>query len=222
MIHSDLPPPSHLEYSLSAPEVKSQAFALMKQLEGWCSERKAGILMDMILFARPTTVVEIGVFGGKSLIPMALALKTNGKGIIYGIDPWDRAASTQGVIEETHKKWWGEVDHIGILQGFISKIDQFGLRKQIIIIKTTSAAAAPIPDIDILHIDGNHSDEASYLDVTKWVPLVKSGGWIVFDDIGWSDNQINTNARAVNWLNEHCRKFGEYTDNCTWGIWVKP
>jgi len=61
----------------------------------------------------------------------------------------------------------------------------------------------------------------SYLDVTKWVPLVKSGGWIIFDDITWYENGQFTNARAVDWLNAHCKKFAEFQDNCVWGIWVK-
>ena len=76
--------------------------------------------------------------------------------------------------------------------------------------------------IDILHIDGNHSEQASYLDVTKWVPLVRSGGWIFFDDMTWFENGVFTTARAVEWLNANCYKLAECTDVCTWGVWIKP
>ena len=76
--------------------------------------------------------------------------------------------------------------------------------------------------IDILHIDGNHSDYTSYIDVTKWVPLVNPGGWIIFDDMTWYENGQFTASRATRWLDEHCIKFAEFSDICAWGIWVKP
>jgi hypothetical protein len=96
------------------------------------------------------------------------------------------------------------------------------LEHQIKLIRGTSLEVQPIFDIDILHIDGNHSDVTSYIDVTKWVPLVKSGGWIIFDDMTWYENGKFTNARAVEWLDTHCKKIAEFQDNCVWGVWVKP
>jgi hypothetical protein len=75
----------------------------------------------------------------------------------------------------------------------------------------------------MLHIDGNHSDETSYIDVTKWVPFVKQGGLIIYDDITWSENGVTASqARAVAWLDEHCIKLAEFSDVCVWGIWLKP
>ncbi|MBI2810794.1 MAG: class I SAM-dependent methyltransferase [Candidatus Melainabacteria bacterium] len=56
--------------------------------------------MDYIFELKPERVVEIGVFGGKSLVPMACALRANQKGRIYGIDPWDNKESVRGLTEE--------------------------------------------------------------------------------------------------------------------------
>ena len=223
-------PPSHYECVISLKEsstftpaqVKQFAFNAMLQLEGWFSQEKAGILVDLVLKNKPTTIVEIGVFGGKSLVPMAFALKANERGTIIGIDPWDNQASIEGLVNETNKNWWGSLDHELIRLGLLSKIRQFGLENQIELIKSTSADAPAIEDIDLLHIDGNHSDGASYFDVTKWVPLVKSGGCIIFDDMTWYENGVYTTSRAVEWLNTNCIKFVEFTDSCTWGIWIKP
>lgn len=195
--------------------VKQIAFSYMNQLEGWCSHNKAAILMDLIFMLEPKTVVEIGVFGGKSLIPMATALRTVGKGKIFGIDPWDPLESIEGMDGENYN-WWGQVDHEKILNGLKAKIAQFALNEQIILLKTTSELAPPIPDIDILHIDGNHSEKAAYLDVNKWVPLVKKGGLIIFDDITWGSNKS-----AVEWLDEYCIKLVEYHEFNDWGIWIK-
>jgi hypothetical protein len=50
---------------------------------------------------------------------------------------------------------------------------------------------------------------------------VKKGGWIVFDDMTWFENGIYTAARAVEWLDEHCVRFAQFSENCDWGIWYK-
>jgi hypothetical protein len=62
----------------------------------------------------------------------------------------------------------------------------------------------------------------SYLDVTKWAPLVKSGGYIILDDMTWCEKGVFTTARACEWLDANCMKFTEFTDTCKWGVWVKP
>jgi len=217
------PPASHYEYVIDNLALKQQAFDYMAQLHGWCAQEKAAVLIDLILKSKPEVILEIGVWGGKSLVPMACALRANHKGIIYGIDPWEAKASLQGLTNETNKGFWGWVDHVGVMQGLIDKIGQFELGEHIELIRSTSEEADPIYNIDILHIDGNHSDETSYIDVTKWVPLVKAGGLIIYDDITWSENGVTASqARAVAWLNEHCIKLAEFSDVCVWGIWLKP
>jgi len=238
----DLPPPSsHFEQVVEKPKpcskesvvatpekfvvpglVRQEAFYLMAQVEGWCSQEKAGVLVDIVLKAKPDTIVEIGVWGGKSLIPMATALRANGKGRIFGIDPWSNAASTEWVMNEVNKSFWNYVDHELVFQELQRKLYQFDLFDYVELIRSKSEDAPPIQCIDILHVDGNHSEETSYLDVKKWAPLVRSGGWIIFDDMSWFENGKATTARAVEWLDTHCLKIAEFSDTCLWGIWVKP
>jgi predicted O-methyltransferase YrrM len=203
-------------------QVKQHALSCMRQLTGWCSETKGMILVDLVLKAKPKIVMEIGVFGGKSLVPMACALQANGQGVIYGVDPWDTYQSLQWLQDEANKTFWSVVDHQGILQDLVTKIEQFHLEDHIVLIKATSADAEPIEEIDILHIDGNHSEETSYFDVMKWAPLVRSGGWIILDDINWYENGTNTTKKATEWLNAHCFPFATFTEQSGWAIWVKP
>lgn len=203
-------------------KLKRYAFEIMNGLEGWCAEDKASVLIDIILKLKPTTIVEIGVFGGKSLVPMACALQVNQGGVIYGIDPWSAEASMEEVHNKDNKHYWSIVDHRGIMNGLMSKIEQLNLTDHIELIESTSENAPLIYDIDILHVDGNHSDKTSFYDVNKWVPLVRKGGWIIFDDMKWHEEGVDTTARAVAWLDANCRKFAEFTDVCTWGIWIKP
>ena len=60
-------------------------------------------------------VVEIGVWGGKSLVPMANALRANGSGKIYGIDPWDNQESIKEIMNEANLEFWNRADHSSIL-----------------------------------------------------------------------------------------------------------
>lgn len=197
--------------------MKQNALNAMGQLEGWCSREKASVLIDLIMEMRPQVVLEVGVFGGKSLIPMAFALQYNQKGKIYGIDPWDANRSIEGLATE-HVEWWLSIDHEAILQDLITKIGDFGLGDYIELIRATSYDATIKPkEIDVLHIDGNHSDETSFIDVTKWVPYVKKGGVIIFDDLDW-----HTTARAIQWLDENCTKVTEFRGANVWAIWIKP
>src|ERR1700722_11542692 len=117
-----------VEYvDFSQNDFKKEIFNSMDQLEGWCSKEKASVLVDIVRAVMPKTIVEVGVFGGKSLIPMAFALKKNGFGNIYGIDPWLNAASIAG-MEKENLEYWGRLDHEKILLGLVTKIHEFGLQ----------------------------------------------------------------------------------------------
>jgi predicted O-methyltransferase YrrM len=214
--------PTPHPFQIEANLVKTEVLGYMMQLHGWCAPEKACFLIDLVLKTKPKKVVEIGVWGGKSFLPMAQALRQNNEGIAYGIDPWESSESVQWVNEPVNRHFWEYADHNLVYQHLNQKIAEHGLRNQTILIKSTSEDAPIISDIDILHIDGNHSEHASYIDVTKWVPLVRSGGWIIFDDMRWFENGVFTTAKASDWLDANCHKIAEFTDICTWGVWVKP
>lgn len=213
-------PPTHYEnVDKASPEqelTKQLAVDSMQQLHGWCSDFKGQTLMDLVWDKKPEIIVEIGVFGGKSLVPMAYALKLLGSGVAYGIDPWCSLASAEG-MDGVNKDWWGNLDHNAILSHLEEKIENFELGEYITLIRATSEEAAPIANIDILHIDGNHSEEASFLDTIKWVSLVRKGGMIIFDDITWG-----TTTKATDWLDNNCSRMQTIQDEANeWAIWIK-
>lgn len=220
------PTATHYEYIMDRREpfhqIKQQAFWFMDVLyHGWGSRQKADFLIDLILRTKPKTIVEIGVWGGKSVVPMACALKHNGSGTIYGIDPWDSFASIECIKSAVNRDFWYSVDHGAVYRGLVQKLHEFDLEPWVRLIVATSESADPIHDIDILHIDGNHSEEMSCLDVHKWVPLVRKGGFILFDDMTWCENDVHTTRKAVEWLDQHCFKLCECNDISVWGVWIK-
>jgi cephalosporin hydroxylase len=182
---------------------KQKVLLAQKGIPGWCIYEKASRLMDLIYETKPGTVVEIGVFGGSSVYPMAEALRYQEHGLIYAIDPW-KAADCQVGYEPNDPNyiWWTNVDLEKIYKDFSKMIKNARLTQFCQIMRTTSSQAANYfanGSIDILHIDGNHSEESAFTDVQLFFPKVKQNGYIWFDDVNWS----STN-KAVAYLLEHC------------------
>lgn len=131
-------------------------------------------------------LVEIGVFAGRSLFAGALAMKPGS--VAIGIDPWKREDSVRG-FEDANKEWWGRINHDQIYDECRRDLEKLGLSDRCYLLRCNSREALPLikrfGPIDVLHIDGNHSEESSCFDVVNYVPLVKANGVIFVDDIDW-------------------------------------
>ena len=56
----------------------------------------------------------------------------------------------------------------------------------IFVILALAAVQIFVHMVDFLHIDGNHGDTASCFDIKKFGAMVRVGGILCFDDIGWA------------------------------------
>jgi predicted O-methyltransferase YrrM len=158
-------------------------------VHGWCSVPKAHTLAAAVLALRPDIVLEIGIWGGRSFIPMAMAQKEIGKGVVIGIDPWAPAASVEGQVQEADRKHWATADHEGVYRNFMSHIARLDLSGCTRILRSTSTDAAPVENVSLFHLDGNHGPQA-IKDVERFAPHVRTGGLMFVDDIGWSGNYV--------------------------------
>lgn len=164
----------------------------------WCSLEKAHTLAAMVIAVHPRRIVEIGVWMGGSFIPMALALKQIGGGRILGIDPWRAGASVMGQ-EGPNAEWWSRAPHDDAYHYFIAKLNELDLVPISDVERITSddyTGEIRKGPIDILHIDGNHSDQAMR-DVARFGSGVRCGGFVIADDIGWGGGGV---GRAVEML----------------------
>lgn len=200
-----MPPPSS-DYLMhpDIPHTISQYITTyMPPMDGWCWPAKAEALALATLTHRPAVAVEIGVFAGRSAIAIALAMQHLSHGHIYGIDPWLADASAAGWHDE-NEKWWHGVDHDYIYRKCCEHIAANKVGERISLLRSTSnhiaAIISPHPFINLLHIDGNHSEEQSCQDVTAYVPLCTPGAPICFDDVHWA-----TTKRAQRLLLTMCR-----------------
>lgn len=176
---------------LLSEKLRHEIAEAIKPMEGWCSAEKAMAMAELILETNPVLVVELGVFGGRSLIPQAIALRASGQGVIIGIDPWKRSAALEGDNGVENDRWWANLDYHAIHRSCMEHIWKNDLDEQCIVLRASSeqctsfTASYGIDHINILHIDGNHSEFTSCRDVTTWVPRVASNGYIWMDDTDW-------------------------------------
>lgn len=191
------------------PELKDKISTLIPAMHGWCTVEKAIEMAELVLQYKPRVIVQIGVFGGRSLIPQALALKENGFGKIYGIDPWKKEAALEGELDEANAKWWAGIDMDNMLKVSTEAVWNNGLDAFAPIIRAKAQDVVELfPNIDILEIDGNHNEISSCRDVEMWLPRVNGNGWIWFDDVDWPQTQ-----KALSMMRAKCTEIKQ-VNNC--------
>ena len=203
-------------------DLRDAVLAVNKSLGGWgwCTPKKAVAMATLIHDIRPRQVVEIGVFGGRSLLPQALALKYVGSGVIYGIEPWCNDIAVEIATTAENDEWWGKVDFKGAKKACLLAIIQNNVLDIVRILECRSADAMPVTGTqnDIIHVDGNHSSTQALADVKMALGATRVGGYIWLDDIGWT-----TVAPALSFLEEHCDVVGKYFEDAqgSYGLFRK-
>ena len=134
------------------------------------------------------------MFGGRSLLPIALALQVNGRGLVWGYDPYTKEAALEGSHDnpDAHNSYWARMPYAEIHKGALSAIESEGLTAFCKIGPVKSSAVVDTyadGHIDFLHQDSNHSEDISVSEVRAWLPKLKVGGLWVFDDSDWPTTQ---------------------------------
>ncbi len=184
-------------------ELKQYVCTVLPTLEGWCSEEKAENFINLVLKVKPKVCVEIGVFGGASLFPVASALKFLDSGLVIAIDPWDKLECIKNfdpIEEAAHLNWWGKVNLDRVYNNYLNSLKQYGLENYCLTIRKSSAKAADdIGTIDILYIDGDHSEDGFTSDTLLYLPKVCSGGYV------WLNDSLSVQAQpSIDLLLDSC------------------
>lgn len=185
------------------------------RLHGWCTIDKAMRLYELVKDSKPDLVVELGVFGGRSLIPMAVASKQNGKGVVLGVDSWSKQASLEGSNDKANDEWWSNVDYKEVYHSCVRELERRGLDNcGLVRMKSLQVGHAfQNESIDILHQDSNHSELITTSEVEMYMPKLKRGGYWISDDTDWS-----TVKKSVEMILSHC---DEVLDGGTFKIFKK-
>jgi len=184
---------------LNAKPVFDTIARVIPKLHGWASVEKAISLAAYAIANRPLVSVQVGVYGGRDSLPVAMACKFNKRGIIHCVDPWDPKASADGQVTEVDRKWWGELNHELIYQSFMDAVSRNELTDYCKVHRMKSSEFESPTEIDYLSVDGNHGPDA-VLDTMKFGSNVVSGGIVCLDDCDWHQGYVTKSAQ---WLKEN-------------------
>jgi hypothetical protein len=175
-------------------------------------------MAEHILETDAATLVELGVYGGRGTVAMALACRHKKSGVVYGVDTWSVESSLVGTHRPGDDAWWSAVDLERVYRRFLAALLELELTRYAIPLRMSSADAARLFDpgaVDVLHQDSNHSEKVSCAEVDLWWPLVRAGGYWFFDDV-----DMPTTAKAYGMLVERGCKV-EFNDG-RWAALRKP
>lgn len=134
----------------------------------------AWLLYGLARSMKPEVCVEIGSARGKSTCYVGLALKRNGRGKLFAIDPHTTTN-------------WNDVQSVDTFPIIQANLQQAGVAEQVEIVRKTSGEAIKGWDkkIDLIFIDGDHSYEGVKNDWELFLPHLKEFGMVVFHDTIW-------------------------------------
>lgn len=143
--------------------------------------------------------MEIGVFGGQSLLAAGFALQRFG-GKIAGVDPYDLG-------DKASQDWWTKCkqEPERLYTELIESIRVNGLSEVVDVVRRPSeiyAVTCP-PAIHYLHIDGDHSEAGAMADGEVYFPRVAPGGFVMIDDA--DDNDYPGVRTLVKWAQVRAR-----------------
>jgi predicted O-methyltransferase YrrM len=168
---------------------QKETIAQMQEIPGWCNDDKALMMMNLVKENKFKNCIEIGVFAGKSLLPIAKTLQRNSNGRVYAIDCWDPQIASKGYLpNDPNYSWWSQLDYENLHKLTINLIDKNKLQSRCILIKQSSQEAVnnfADNSIDFIHFDGNHNEDNALLDVELYLSKLKDGGYILLNDPNW-------------------------------------
>ncbi len=179
-------------------KVKSIYDSIYADILGGGSLDKCFLMAYIFKECKFKNYVEIGVYRGKSLYSVSVAIKENG-GKAYGIDPYLASCLDEKNAVDTVKKYVEEATSTLNFERLYQEVaylkGRFGFDNIVDLIRDTSEGSVDFfikngIEIDMLHIDGNHDTSFVESDAINYIPLVRNGGIIIFDDIDWPSVSI--------------------------------
>ncbi len=171
--------------------IKEAIFHYCVHMDGWTTPERGAEMASRIIETKAKVCVDIGVYAGRSTIAMGFAARELGDSMVYGIDPWKLDYAIEGDNVEENAKWWKENSNLEEMhRQAMRAVWSHRLDKWITIIRNGSQYVHQLfPVIDFLNVDGCHTELASCRDVELYLPRLRSGGYLTFDDTAWETTQ---------------------------------
>jgi Methyltransferase domain len=165
---------------------------------------------DLVAVLKPALLVELGVDRGESYFAFCQSVVENQTGTrCFGIDTW-RGDQHAGGYDETTFAQVAEHNR-GTYESFSSL-----LRSDF----DGALSKFESESIDVLHLDGLHTEPAIRHDVDSWLPKLKPGGILLLHDVGVRSKGFGV-WKIWRELQEQSRSW-TFLDGPGLGVWQKP
>ena len=125
---------------------------------------EAAFIYRLVRDTQPRTAVEIGRFRGGSTFLIAAAL---GEGVLHSYDVDTRQGHSGTELDRE----------------LAAALERYGLTQKVRLhVHDSRTAEPPAASIDLLFVDGDHSEEGVRADFDRWSPLLTPGGHLLFHD----------------------------------------
>jgi Methyltransferase domain len=165
---------------------------------------------DLVAVLKPRRLVELGVDRGESYFAFCQSALENETGTrCFGIDTW-RGDEHAGGYDETT-----------FAQVSAHNREHYAAFSSLVRSNFDDALGQFEPEsIDVLHLDGLHTQTAVRHDLDSWLPKIRSGGIILLHDVG-----VRAKGFGVWRVWEELQKEGRswtFADGPGLGVWQKP
>jgi len=133
----------------------------------------------VVKFQRPTTYLEIGSRAGGSLWHFGTALPLGSR--LISVDSRPSKHKTQGIARQLSET----CEKLRRLGHQVVEITGDSHAPEIL----SSVVEAIGQSLDVLLIDGDHTETGVRQDVKDYIPLVRSGGLAILHDCGWQNQR---------------------------------
>ncbi|MBU8544082.1 MULTISPECIES: class I SAM-dependent methyltransferase [Roseomonadaceae] len=172
-------------FSRASPQ--DRALMAWQAADGWCTREKALWLAHLVESRHVTRALEIGVHGGKSLLPIAAVISA-WDGVTFGVEPWSPDIAVAEPTTGANDDYWRNLDYNLVKSRFHVAGLKLGLTRHIRMLEISSdQARLALADqrFDLIHLDGSHAPDQALRDIIGWSALLSESGVLVVDDIDW-------------------------------------
>jgi len=204
-----LPWHCHMQSKIIGTELPSRHFQpRIYGVGAWTDHLDFGY--DLVALLQPKLVVELGVDRGESYFAFCQAVaETKLATRCFAVDTW-RGDEHAGDYDETtfiqvsaHNRAHYEAFSKLLRCSFDAALERF-----------------PTGNIDILHLDGLHTEAAVQHDLDSWMPKIRPGGILLLHDVN-----VRSRDFGVWKVWEELRRSGRswtFNDGPGLGVWQKP
>jgi predicted O-methyltransferase YrrM len=151
-------------------DARERARLAAARVDGWLSEAQGAALFDAAAAATGRgAIVEIGSWKGRSTIWLAHGARLAGQRL-FAIDP--HSHSREDASART-------------LDEFLRNLKDAGVEDVVepMVMPSAEAATAVEGGVEVLFIDGDHSDTGASGDADRWLPRLIDGGTVLMHDV---------------------------------------